>query len=108
MKKTDIYILFIVFLIFLLSIPNIFKYKSFDITKDKKFTISNTTISNIKKIKSPLKIDILLEGSIPNYYYPFQNQIKEEYDLPTEEIEMTVFQKRNYINYMNECLRIKK
>ena len=35
-------------------------------------------------------------------------EIKEEYDLATEEIEMTVFQKRNYINYMNECLKIKK
>ena len=88
MKKTDIYILFIVFLIFLLSIPNIFKYKSFDITKDKKFTISNTTISNIKKIKSPLKIDILLEGSMPNYYYPFQNQIKEMIKLFVNENEL--------------------
>ena len=88
MKKTDIYILFIVFLIFLLSIPNIFKYKSFDLTKDKKFTISNTTISNIKKIKSPLKIDILLEGSMPNYYYPFQNQIKEMVKLFVNENEL--------------------
>ena len=88
MKKTDIYILFIVFLIFLLSIPNIFKYKSFDLTKDKKFTISNTTISNIKKIKSPLKIDILLEGSMPNYYYPFQNQIKEMIKLFVNENEL--------------------
>jgi len=35
-------------------------------------------------------------------------EIKEEYDLETEEVESTVFQKRNYINYMNECLRIKK
>ena len=35
-------------------------------------------------------------------------EIKEQYDLETEEIEATVFQKRNYINYMNECLRIKK
>lgn len=34
--------------------------------------------------------------------------IKEEYDLETEEVEAAVFQKRSYINYMNECLRIKK
>ena len=77
MKKIDIYILFSVFLVILTSVPNLLSYKSFDITKDKKFTLSNTTISNIKKLKSPLKIDILLEGSMPNYYYPFQNQIKE-------------------------------
>jgi|TARA_E500000331_G_scaffold39478_1_gene32767 hypothetical protein len=35
-------------------------------------------------------------------------EIKEEYDLETEEVEDTVFQKRSYINYMNKCLRIKK
>jgi len=35
-------------------------------------------------------------------------EMKQEYDLETEEVEATVFQKRNYINYMNECLRIKK
>ena len=35
-------------------------------------------------------------------------EIKEEYDLETEEVEATVFQKRNYIDYMNKCLRIKK
>ncbi len=32
-------------------------------------------------------------------------EIKEQYDLETEEIEATVFQKRNYINYMNECFK---
>ena len=35
-------------------------------------------------------------------------EIKQEYDLETEEVEMTVFQKRNYINYMNDCLKSKK
>ena len=35
-------------------------------------------------------------------------EIKQEYDLETEEVEMTVFQKRYYINYMNECVKNKK
>ena len=35
-------------------------------------------------------------------------EIKQEYDLETEEVEMTVFQKRHYINYMNECTKNKK
>tara|TARA_B100001094_G_scaffold306074_1_gene336483 strand:- start:739 stop:927 length:189 start_codon:yes stop_codon:yes gene_type:complete len=33
--------------------------------------------------------------------------VKEEYDLETEEVERTVFQKRNYLDYMNECLKKK-
>ena len=35
-------------------------------------------------------------------------EIKQEYDLETEEIEFTVFQKRHYIKYMNKCLKNKE
>tara|TARA_R110002110_G_scaffold227523_1_gene442934 strand:- start:374 stop:640 length:267 start_codon:yes stop_codon:yes gene_type:complete len=34
--------------------------------------------------------------------------IKEKYDLETEEVVKTVFEKRNNINYMNECTKSKK
>ena len=51
--------------------------------------------------------------SIPNF--DFEDtieetlwEIKEQYDLETEEVECTVYQKRNYINYMNDCIRNKK
>ncbi|MBK77726.1 MAG: gliding motility-associated ABC transporter substrate-binding protein GldG [Flavobacteriaceae bacterium] len=81
MKKIDFFVLFIIFLILFTSIPNIFSYKSIDITTDKKFTLSKTTISKIKELEKPLIIDILLEGSMPNYYYTFQNQIKETIKL---------------------------
>ena len=37
-----------------------------------------------------------------------QAEVTEEEAEATEEVEATVFQKRNYINYMNECLKIKK
>ena len=31
--------------------------------------------------------------------------IKKEYDLETEEVERTVFEKRHNLNYMNECIK---
>ena len=31
--------------------------------------------------------------------------IKKEYDLETEEVERTVFEKRNNLSYMNECIK---
>jgi len=34
--------------------------------------------------------------------------IKEKYDLETEEVIKTVFEKRNNINYMNERIKSKK
>jgi len=81
MKSLNKFILFIVFTILIISVPRSFSLKSYDITKDKKFTLSKATISTIKKLKSPVKIDIFLEGSMPNYYYSFQNQIKETIKL---------------------------
>ena len=30
---------------------------------------------------------------------------KKEYDLETEEVERTVFEKRHNLNYMNECIK---
>ncbi len=33
--------------------------------------------------------------------------IKEKYDLETEEVERTVFDKRHNLNYMNECVKNK-
>ena len=77
MNKTNKLILFISFTILIISLPDSFNLKLYDITNDKRFTLSDTTISTIKKLKSPLKIEIFLEGSMPNYYYNFQNQIKE-------------------------------
>ena len=31
--------------------------------------------------------------------------IKKQYDLETEEVERTVFEKRHNLNYMNECIK---
>ena len=56
---------------------------------------------NITKISTP---NFDFEDKIEESLW----EIKEEYDLETEEVEAAVFQKRSYINYMNECLRIKK
>tara|TARA_B100000886_G_C20077020_1_gene348288 strand:+ start:322 stop:513 length:192 start_codon:yes stop_codon:yes gene_type:complete len=55
----------------------------------------------------------IIKNSTPNFDFEDTIEeslwdIKEEYDLETEEVEAAVFQKRSYINYMNECLRIKK
>ena len=32
-------------------------------------------------------------------------EIKEKYDLETEEVEKTVYEKRHNLNYMNDCIK---
>ena len=66
MKSLNKFILFIVFTIIIISVPHSFSLKSYDITNDKKFTLSKATISTIKKLNNPVKIDIFLEGSLKN------------------------------------------
>ena len=62
MKSLNKFILFIVFTILIISVPYSFSLKSYDITNDKKFTLSKATISTIKKLNNPVKIDVFLEG----------------------------------------------
>ena len=52
------------------------------------------------------------EEQIPSFDFQdgFENalwDIKKEYDLETEEVERTVFEKRQNLNYMNECVKNK-
>ena len=95
MKKLNIFIIFIFFIIFLISIPDLFKFKSYDISADKRFTLSESTISTINKINSPVVIDILLDGSMPNYYYTFQDEIRNVIDLFVTENSLISY---NFIN----------
>ena len=95
MKKLNIFIIFIFFLILIISIPDLFKFKSYDISADKRFTLSDTTISAIKKINSPVEIDILLDGSMPNYYYTFQDKIRNVIELFVNENSLISY---NFIN----------
>ncbi len=108
MKKLNKFILFIAFTILLISLPDLFSLKSYDITKDKKFTLSDTTISNIKKLKSPVKIDIFLEGSMPNYYYNFQSQIKEVVKLFINENNLISYEFINPYDLNQKDLFFKK
>ena len=52
----------------------------------------------IRKQKSP---NFDFQDSIEDALW----DIKKEYDLETEEVERTVFEKRRNLNYMNECIK---
>ncbi len=55
-----------------------------------------------KKIKKqPEKLSIEFEDSLEIALW----DIKEKYDLETEEVVRTVFEKRNNINYMNDHIK---
>ena len=53
-----------------------FIYNRFDLTKDKRFTLTSTTEKLVENVKEPLKIEILLGGELPGYYRILKNEIQ--------------------------------
>jgi gliding-associated putative ABC transporter substrate-binding component GldG len=54
-----------------------FYFKRFDLTQDKRYTLSETTLNIIKTVDSPLYIDVYLEGNFPPEFKRLQNETKQ-------------------------------
>ena len=57
-------------------------FHRFDLTKDKRYTLSQTTLNVIKNVKEPLIIDVFLKGQFPAEFRKLQTetqQILEEF-----------------------------
>jgi gliding-associated putative ABC transporter substrate-binding component GldG len=78
LKKLFKIILFIV----LINFGSQFFFKRFDLTEDKRYTLSETSISILVNIKEPLYVDVFLEGNFPGEFKKLQTetqQLLEEY-----------------------------
>jgi gliding-associated putative ABC transporter substrate-binding component GldG len=81
-----------------------FFFKRFDLTQDKRYTLSETTLKIIKNVDSPLYIDVYLDGNFPPEFKRLQNETKqllEEFSAYNSNI---VFQFKNPIE--KESMRV--
>lgn len=62
-------------IILLLGIFGVFSYR-FDLTKEKRYTLSDATIATLQSVKEPLTIDVYLEGDFPANFKQLQNETK--------------------------------
>ncbi|MBV2195345.1 MAG: gliding motility-associated ABC transporter substrate-binding protein GldG [Flavobacterium sp.] len=68
----------IVFLaIIVINLISNFFFKRFDLTQDKRYTLSETTLNIIKDVDSPLYIEVYLEGNFPPEFKRLQNETKQ-------------------------------
>ena len=70
-------------------------YQRFDLTKDNRYTLSETSKSLINNLDSPLIIDVFLEGDFPLEFRLLQTEVKQiidEFQLEANQI---------FINYIN-------
>jgi gliding-associated putative ABC transporter substrate-binding component GldG len=95
----------IVFLaLIVINLISHFFFKRFDLTQDKRYTLSETTLNIIKNIDSPLYIDVYLDGNFPPEFKRLQNETKqllEEFSAYNSNI---VFQFKNPIE--KETMRV--
>lgn len=73
--KKNIVLFIVTAVILLMGIFGIFS-KRFDLTQEKRYTLSNSTIKILESVKKPLEVDVYLEGDFPASFRQLQNETK--------------------------------
>ncbi len=63
--------------LFILNFASYYIYKRFDVTQDKRYTLSETTKKIIDKVDSPLIIDVFLDGNFPADFKKLQTETRQ-------------------------------
>lgn len=78
MKKDNLKKLIgIIFAIILINIISNYFFHRFDLTADKRYTLSQTSLDIIKEAKEPLYVDVFLEGNFPPEFKRLQTETKQ-------------------------------
>jgi gliding-associated putative ABC transporter substrate-binding component GldG len=86
----------IVFLgIIVINLISNFFFKRFDLTQDKRYTLSETTLNIIESFDSPLYIEVYLEGNFPPEFKRLQNETKQLLE------EFTAYNSNIIFNFKN-------
>ena len=64
-------------IIVLLNIAGHFVFHRFDLTADKRYTLSQTSLNIVGKVKEPLYIDVFLEGDFPGEFKKLQTETQQ-------------------------------
>lgn len=72
-KNKIIYI--ILALVLILGASGVF-YKRFDLTKEKRYTLSDATVKTLKSVNKPMMIEVYLDGDFPASFKQLQNETK--------------------------------
>ncbi|SHH64043.1 gliding motility-associated ABC transporter substrate-binding protein GldG [Winogradskyella jejuensis] len=100
MKKNKLtYILSVLAIVILVNVLANYVYKRFDLTKDGRYTLSETTKDLVYSADSPLIIDIFLEGDLPSEFKLLQTETKQ---LIEEFQTLNPLVKVNYIDPLED------
>ena len=63
--------------IVILNLAGHFLYKRFDLTADKRYTLSQASLNIVAEVKEPLYIDVFLEGDFPGEFKKLQTETQQ-------------------------------
>ncbi|WP_456311555.1 gliding motility-associated ABC transporter substrate-binding protein GldG [Pseudomonas shirazensis] len=66
-----------VFVLIVLNVLGSLFFHRFDLTKDKRYTLSETSLQIVKQVKNPLSIKIYMQGELPADFRRLQQETKQ-------------------------------
>lgn len=52
-------------------------YKRFDLTQDKRYTLSQPALNTVKDVESPIIVDVFLDGDFPSEFRRLQTEVRQ-------------------------------
>jgi Ni,Fe-hydrogenase maturation factor len=74
-------------------------FHRFDLTQDKRYTLSPTSLSILKEVKEPLIVDVFLKGQFPGEFKKLQTE--------TQQL-LEEFKAYNKIHHFSVCKSFRK
>jgi len=81
-------------IVLLLNVAGHFAFHRFDLTADKRYTLSQTSLNIVNKVNQPLHLDVFLEGDFPGEFKKLQTetqQLLEEFKSENPNITFRFF-----------------
>ncbi|RED22737.1 protein involved in gliding motility GldG [Flavobacterium cutihirudinis] len=66
-----------IFVLIVLNVLGTLFFHRFDLTKDKRYTLSQTSLNIVKQVKNPLSIKIYMQGELPADFRRLQQETKQ-------------------------------
>ncbi|QSB24977.1 gliding motility-associated ABC transporter substrate-binding protein GldG [Flavobacterium sp. CLA17] len=66
-----------VFVLIVLNVLGSLYFQRFDLTKDKRYTLSETSLNIVKQVKNPLSIKIYMQGELPADFRRLQQETRQ-------------------------------
>ena len=107
--RVKIQIIYILIITILVNILGNFIYKRFDLTQDKRYTLSNSAKETIANIDTPIFIDIFLKGDLPPEFSKLKvetKQILEEFEAFNSNIKFKFIDPLNGSGESESLLKI--